>query len=175
VIAFGESTPMNMKDHILAAMREQVERWQELLATLSEEQTTAPNFHLDWSIKDVVAHLWAWQQISIARLQAGVLDREPELPKWFDELGNLWEEDADQTNAWFYEKNHLKPWSEVYGHWKQGYLRLLELGAQISERDLLDGDRYAWLRGYSLAAILIASYDHHQEHYEKLIAFLAAS
>jgi hypothetical protein len=50
---------MNMKDHILAALREQFIRWEELLAGLSEDQITAPRFDLDWSIKDVMAHLWA--------------------------------------------------------------------------------------------------------------------
>ncbi len=64
---------MNMQDHILAALREQFNRWQELLAGLSDEQITAPHFDDDWSIKDVMAHLWAWQQISIARVQAGAL------------------------------------------------------------------------------------------------------
>jgi len=51
---------MKMKDHILTALREQFESWEELLASLSEEQITAPYFDLDWSIKDVMAHLWGW-------------------------------------------------------------------------------------------------------------------
>ena len=42
---------MNMKEHILAALREQ------LLLSLSEEQMNAPHFDLCWSIKDVMAHL----------------------------------------------------------------------------------------------------------------------
>src|SRR5512133_1594906 len=101
---------MNMKEHILAALREQFERWEELLASLSEEQITAPHFDRDWSIKDVMAHLWAWQQISSARLEAGALDREPEFPKWVVSLEN-WEEDADRVNALTFERNHGKPWS----------------------------------------------------------------
>jgi mycothiol maleylpyruvate isomerase-like protein len=52
---------MNMKEHILAARREQLDNWEELLASLSEEQITAPHFDYDWSIKDVIAHLWAFQ------------------------------------------------------------------------------------------------------------------
>ena len=48
---------MNMKEHILAALREQFESWEKLLTSLSEEQITAPHFDLDWSIKDVIAHL----------------------------------------------------------------------------------------------------------------------
>lgn len=72
---------MNMKEHILlAALKEQFNRWEELLASMSDEQITAPYFEYNWSIKDVIAHLWAWQQISIARMESGVLDREPEFP-----------------------------------------------------------------------------------------------
>jgi len=37
-----------------------------------------------------------------------------------------------------------------------------------AEKDLLDGSRYSWLKGFSLAFILVASYDHHQEHLEKM-------
>ena len=73
---------MSMKDHILAALREQLERWEKLLASMSEEQITEPHFEFDWSIKDVLAHLWAWQQISVARMEAGGLDREPRYPEW---------------------------------------------------------------------------------------------
>ncbi len=43
---------------------------------------------------------------------------------------------------------------------------------RVSKRDLLDGDKYPWLHGYSLAFILVASYDHHQEHHEKLTAWM---
>jgi hypothetical protein len=163
---------MNMKDHILAAMREQFESWEKLLASLSEQEITTPHFDFDWSIKDVMAHLWAWQQISIARMEGGVLDREPEYPKWIVESIENWEEDANRVNALTFERNHEKPWSEIYHNWKNGFLRFLELGVKISERDLLDGDRYPWMKGYSLAGILIASYDHHQEHLEKLTHWL---
>ena len=163
---------MNMKDHILAALREQFNSWEELLATMSEEQITTPYFDFGWSIKDVIAHLWAWQQVSIARMEGGLHNREPEFPKWIVDIGEDWEESADRVNALTYESNHEKPWSEVYQNWREGFLRLLELGNAICERDLLDGGRYLWLEGYSLAFILVASYDHHQEHLEKLTDWL---
>ena len=163
---------MNMKEHILAALREQFGNWEKLLASLSEEQITAPSFDLDWSIKDVMAHLWAWQQISIARMEGGLRDREPEYPTWIVKSSEDWEENADQTNTITFETQHDKSWSEIHQKWKDGFLRFLELGNKISERDLLDADKYPWLKGYSLAFILIASYDHHQEHLEKLSSWL---
>lgn len=163
---------MNMKDHILAALKEQFDSWEELIANLSDEQITSPHFDFDWSIKDVIAHLWGWQQISIARMEGGVQDREPEFPKWITELGDIWEEDANQTNARIYQNFHEQRWSTVCKAWRDGFLRFLELGDKLSERNLLDGDKYPWLKGYSLAFILIASYDHHQEHFEKLSDWL---
>jgi hypothetical protein len=163
---------MSMKEHILAALHEQFNSWENLFTSLSEEQITAPRFDFDWSIKDVIAHLWGWQQISIARMEAGVQEREPEFPQWIKELGEVWEQDANETNARIYQNFHEQHWSTVYQAWKEGFLRFLELGDKISERNLLDGDKYPWLKGYSLAFILVASYDHHQEHLEKLANWL---
>jgi hypothetical protein len=159
---------MNMKDHILIALKEEFDKWETLLSGLSEEEIIRSRFDLGWSIKDMVAHLWAWQQISIARMEGGLQDREPDYPKWIVESIENWEEDSDRVNALTFEKYHAKPWSEIYRNWRNGFLRFLELGNQISERDLLDGDRYRWLNGYSLAFILVASYDHHQEHFAKI-------
>lgn len=163
---------MNMKEHILAALKEQFNHWEELLKNLSEEQITTPRFDLDWSIKDVIAHLWGWQQISTARMQAALENREPEFPEWMTDQDADWEEDADQTNARIYETNHDKSWSEVYRSWREGFSRLLDAAGPIPEKDLLDASRYAWLDGYSLGFVLVASYDHHQEHLGKLIVAL---
>jgi hypothetical protein len=162
---------MSMKDHILAALREQFERWEKLLASLNEEQIAAPRFDLGWSIKDVMAHLWAWQPISIGRMEGGLNERKPDFPKWITDIEN-WEENADQVNAATYKNSYEKPWLDVHQNWRDGFLRLLELGSKIPERNLLDGDRYPWLNGYNLAFVLAASYDHHQEHFEKLQAAL---
>jgi len=159
---------MSMKAHILAALREQFDGWEELLASLSEGEIVTPHFDLDWSIKDVVVHLWAWQQISSARMEGGFRNQEPKCPKWNVESMENWEEDADRVNVLTFERNHSKAWIEIHQNWKEGFLRFLELGEKISERDLLDGNRFPWLKGQCLAFVLVASYDHHQQHFEKL-------
>jgi len=160
---------MNMKDHILEALREQFDAWEEFLAKFTEEEINAPRFDLDWSIKDVIAHLWAWQQISIARMEGGLYNREPRFPAWIVESVEDWEENSDQVNALTFETQHSKPWSEIHQNWKIRYLHFIQLGSAISERELLDDDKFPWLKGYSLVFILVASYNHHQEHLEKLI------
>ena len=73
---------MNDKAQIIAALKEEFNRWEGLLAGISEDQITAPHLPSILSIKDVIAHLRAWQLVSIARLEAALLNREPEFPKW---------------------------------------------------------------------------------------------
>jgi hypothetical protein len=162
---------MNMKGHILVALREEFNHWEELLISLDNEQVTHLQVLADWSAKDVLGHLWAWQQISIARLEAALADREPKFPKWVAELQADWENNVSQTNDQIYELCRTRPWSKIYPSWRKGFLKFLDLAAKVPERDLLDSSKYPWLDNYPLADILLASYDHHQEHLEKLIGW----
>jgi hypothetical protein len=159
---------VNDKAQMIAALREEFDRWEELLAGLSEEQITAPDVFGNWSIKDVVAHLWAWQQLSIARLEAALLDRDPEFSMWPAEY-DPWADDVDQINAWIHEANRGRPWPDVVRDWRQGFLQFLELAEAVPEVDLLDPDRYSWLKGHPLFLVLLGSYEHHHEdHLEPL-------
>jgi hypothetical protein len=164
---------MDDKQEILTTLREEFDRWEELLAGLSEAQITASHLPSDLSIKDVIAHLWAWQQRSVARLEGGLLNREPEFPKWPAELNPESEDDIEQVNAWIHETYREQPWSSVHQGWRANFQRLVGLGEAIPQKDLLDANKYPWLEGYSLAQILLASYKHHHfEHLEPLVEWL---
>ena len=163
---------MNMKQHILAGLREQIDLWEKLLAGLSEAQMLTPLTPSHWLIKDVIAHLYVWQKRSIARVEAAVNHHEPNFPHWLENVDPDTEEVTDQVNAWIYETYRNQPWSQLHQDWRAGYEQLIQLADQISERDLLDSGHYPWLQGYPLIWILIATYDHHQEHYDNLNSWL---
>jgi hypothetical protein len=163
---------MNDKQHILNDLTEIFNRWQEFLTNLSEEQITAPLVPSEWTMKDVVAHMWAWQQASVARAEAALHDREPEYPEWWRLMGPNPDEDVDRTNAWIYESNRDKPWSSVYADWKAQFQRYLELTRRVPEKDLLEPGRYAWMGTYALVASPMGSFDHHEEHLDTLDAWL---
>jgi hypothetical protein len=163
---------MNMQGHILAALREQFDRWEELLRGMSEEQVTTPLAPSEWSIKDEMAHLRAWQQRSIIRLEAAQHNREPAFPEWIPGVEAESEENTDRLNAWIFQSQREVDWETIHTNWRKGFLRFLELGEGILERDLLDPGRYLWMKGHPLAFVLVASYDHHQEHLDTLSAWL---
>ena len=164
---------MNMKEHILTALREQFNAWEDLLVSLEADQITVPQHASTWSIKDEVAHLYAWQLRSTAKVEAAVLDQEPSFPAWPAEFDPEVEGEPDQLNAWLYKTYQQQPWSTVYAQWREGFLRFLALAEQISERKLLDAGEYSWMDGRPLALTLLATYDHHQEHIEKLLPRLS--
>jgi hypothetical protein len=156
------------KQQILTMLREEFNRWEVLLASLSEEQITAPQLPDDWSIKDVIAHLRAWQQRSIARLEAALRGGAPEYPAWPEQFDPEMEGQPHDLNAWLYAKDRDQPWPSAHRNWREGFLRFLELGEAIPEQDLLETGKYTWLEGYALFAVLQGSYEHHREHAEYL-------
>lgn len=162
---------MNDKQQLLTTLREEFHRWEELLARMSEEQIMAPyapQKPYNKSVRDVIAHLRAWQQTSIARLEAAHLHRDPEFPGWPADFESDSEDALDRTNAWIYGTSREQPWPRVHREWREGFLRLLELGEALPEKDLMDAGRYSWLEGRPLSLVLLSSYEHHQEHREPL-------
>ncbi len=161
---------MHMKHHILAALREELAAWEALLASTSEAQLTAPREPSGWSLKDELAHLWGWQERTVARVEGGLANREPIFPAWPDGLDPESEGALAQINDWLYQTSRDLPWLEVYTRWRATFERLLELSESLSERDLLDSSRFAWLGEHALVDYLIGTYDHHQEHLEGALA-----
>lgn len=92
---------MDDKQQIISMLKDEFDRWEKLLGRLTEEQMAASRPIPEMSIKDIVAHLTAWQKISVARLEAARQDTEPEYPNLPDGL-DPYAEDVDQINAWFF-------------------------------------------------------------------------
>lgn len=163
---------MQNKQQILDGLTDIFNAWQQLLSGLAEEQVHIPLEPSTWTIKDNVAHLWSWQQASVARMEAALEDRPPVYPAWWLQRLPDPNEDVDQTNALLYDLSKDKPWQQVYDDWKSQFAHYLVLAARIPEKDLLQPGRYPWMGKYAIADSATGSMEHHQEHYEGLVAWL---
>lgn len=159
---------MRNKDHILQALREEFDRWQRFVGGLNEDQLSRSRLHDDYSIKDELGHLRAWQQLSIARLEAAHHAGEPVLPDWLMGLPPDEEEYLEDHNARIHASYHAMPGVQVRELWQTSFRRFLELAEALPEAEMLDTQKYAWLNGYALYDVLNGSYEHHCEHYEAL-------
>jgi diadenosine tetraphosphate (Ap4A) HIT family hydrolase len=143
-------------------------QWQELLSGRSEEQITASN-PAGLSIKDTVAHLHAWQQLSIARLEAAKHGEWPIMPDWVTGPDPDDEALLEIFNARIQATTQGLAWPHVYAQWEDGFRRCLELAESISERDLMATSPYPWLGDYALSDVLAGLLEHHAEHLQSII------
>jgi hypothetical protein len=133
---------MNDKIEILATLKEEFNRWEELLNSLSETQLTTPLTPSHWTPKDVVAHLRAWQQVSIAKLDAALLKTKPVYPDWYPGEHPAAGADTDNVNAQIYELYRDQDWSHVHQIWRDGFLRFMTLAEAIPEKELFETGKY---------------------------------
>ncbi len=159
---------MSDKAAIITRLTAVLHRWDELLVGKTEEDIIAPVRPGEWSVKDTLAHLTAWQQVSIARLDAARTGTTPVYPEWVAGADPDSDHLLHEFNARIYESAHDKPWSAVHHDWKHGFIQFLELGQAIPERDMVDANKYPWLNGHALLAVLQGSLEHHREHLDAL-------
>jgi hypothetical protein len=162
---------MSNKRELLADLRAEFHSWENVLADKNEAEITARRHAGDWSISDVIGHLRAWQQVSVARLEAALLNIEPDFPAWLEGADPFFAEDhVEDFNARIYAACRDQSWSSLRRDWREGFLRLIESAEAIPEEAMFDAERYVWLKGYALSAVLQGTCEHNREHLESLSA-----
>jgi hypothetical protein len=160
------------KKELIAMMKDVFEGWEAELAKHAVDWITTPgHVEKDRSVKDIVAHLTGWQQVSVARLEAALKDKDPHYPRWSPELDVVHETNNDAVNAWIFGAYTAKSWEEVHDEWRDRFHYVLQLSEAIPEEKWFVPGVPAWLGEYKLSAILEGSHEHHQEHLDELKAW----
>src|SRR3990172_2159359 len=81
----------------LRGLRDDIER---VVAAAGEERMEQPGSFGELTLKDVIAHLTGWRQVTAARLEAGLRNEEPVFP-WPAQLDE--DHHTDEINRWYYE------------------------------------------------------------------------
>jgi hypothetical protein len=107
----------------------------------------------------------AWQQISIAHMQAVRENRGPRLPSWLGGADPVYAEDpATEFNARILELHSMDSWASVHQAWQDGFCRSIGLAEDVPEHRLLDAEKCPWLGGDPPLAVITGSCEHHEEH-----------
>jgi hypothetical protein len=92
-----------------------------------------------WSVKDILGHLIAWQQMNLSWYAAGQRGEAPAVPA----PGLTWQ-DVRRLNALIYRKQHRRPLRDVLRDYETYHGRMLELVRVVPDRDFVQVGRYAW-------------------------------
>jgi hypothetical protein len=156
---------MSNKKELISKLRGVFASWEEFLEGRSEKDITVPAQPGKYSVSEVITHLHAWLELSTARVEAALLNKDPNLPDWLDGADPFYANDhVNGFNARIQEMHRTDSWSTRYREWSEGFSNFLELAERIPDSIMFDDQRYSWLRGYALAAVLDGALEHHQEH-----------
>jgi uncharacterized protein (TIGR03083 family) len=136
---------------------------QQLLAAidgLSDEELTQPGAMDDWSVKDLLSHLTAWEA-ELVKLLAQL--RTSKRPAYFD-LGNV-----DDLNAKWHKETKKRPLDRVLADFEGVRKQTLRRLESYSNEELTDPKKYKWFDGRPLWRWVAAeTFEHEAEHAEQI-------
>lgn len=161
------------KARFLDILRSERARWEALLAERGVAAMERPGVAGDWSLKDVIAHVTAYERGLVEWLEAA---RQGEVRVFAD----LDHPDVDYRNALILERSRNQTLEAVLAEAESVFERLMELASGLAEEDLLEPERTAWFvmpRWKTERALweCIAddSYKHYRQHRADIGGWLA--
>lgn len=144
-----------------------------LVASIPDAQLCAEPSGGGWSIKDIMAHVAAWEQICARWLAACTRGATP----------NPSERIEDWVNDRLYRENRDRSLAEVQALVRQAHQAFFQqvdlLLQTLSEEDITAPHRFAWTEhwpGSSLLAVIANnSYEHYQDHTQQIRRLLGAT
>lgn len=145
------------KDELIQKIESEWATLQAALDGLTEEQMHQPGVVGEWTIKDVLVHITAWQTRLIATLFKAERGITPETT----EGGKT----VNQMNEKFYREMKDRPFEQVWDDLDSSYYQLLNRLGVWKEKDLFDPKRFKWMQGSPFVEYIAGdSYEHYAEH-----------
>lgn len=169
----NESTlaPMS-KAELLHHLREQRLAWDNLLATVPDDIAIAPNLPGGMSVKDVMAHVAAYERWTAAQIRAANEGRAPTNMELYGREalpGEAEGWDLDQINAAIYDLHKDLSLAEAREFAGTAFNDLLAALEAMPENELLRPGAQEWVREENLlSAIPGQSYEHYAMHIDDL-------
>ena len=148
-----------VKNKILENNQLYFDEIQYLLGEMGEEQITKPGTAGEWSLREVLVHLIFWQEKLMEWLDA----EDPEVPA----PGMTWKTPNvfDILNAQAVEASKDLPLADVLKNFEDTHTRMKARIEALSEEDLTETGRFAWLFDHALKSIVAGcTYAHYREH-----------
>ena len=155
------------KTALLQLVNQERQALEAILNRASQAQMTQSGVENGWSIKDILAHITAWEKLMCRWLEEAMHGLTPDRPQTDD--------DIDRINARLYQANRNKPLAEVLAGFHASYRRALEVIHSVPEEALFDPHRYAWRGGSPLWHMVGGNtFWHYRDHSKTIQAWLAA-
>ena len=144
------------KTDLLSAIENERGALDTYLETLSPEEMTTPGVVGEWSVKDVLAHLFEWEQMVLGWYRTGLRGEIPELPA----PGYKWNQ-TPALNQMIYEKHRNRPLGDVLAHFKASHAEILGAIQKLDNETLFTAGQFAWTNKNTLGTYFVSATSSH--------------
>ncbi len=102
-----------------------------------------------WTIKDLFAHLTAWEQLFLGWHRQGLAGREPARPA----EGYSWRQTPELNRA-IWREHRRETWRQVRRRFARSHGQIVALAEGLTERQLLEPGHFSWTGKLPLASYL---------------------
>jgi hypothetical protein len=127
-----------------------------ILGSLRPDHLTTQPVFANRTIKDVIAHLYAWQMLFLRWYEEGMAGQMPVKPA----PGYTWKA-TPQLNEELYRTYKAIPLEEIVAKFKDSHRRIMGLIEAHSAPDLEEKGKYSWTGSTSLASYVAAATSSH--------------
>ncbi|MBN1536302.1 MAG: ClbS/DfsB family four-helix bundle protein [Anaerolineales bacterium] len=140
--------PLN-KAQLLASIQKEYTTLDNILSTQTPEILTFTTIPGAWAIKDIVAHLYEWQQMLFTWYETGLRGEMPAVPS----PGYKWNQ-LPALNQHIYEKyRDLSP-DQAMSRFRQSHQKTVQFIETLPEADLTTPGLYPWMNQNTLMSYL---------------------
>jgi hypothetical protein len=164
----AEQTEPMTKQEVLDLIQDEWHLLEAALGKLTPTRMLAPGLEGERSVKDILAHITAWERLMLQWLKETYAGVTPERPA----PGMTWD-DLDRLNEQIYVANKDRELAAVLAELENAYSQSVQAIQEMPEEDLFDGNRFAWREGDPIWHMVAANtWWHYQEHREQIEAWL---
>ncbi|MFW9810015.1 MAG: ClbS/DfsB family four-helix bundle protein [Candidatus Thorarchaeota archaeon] len=144
------------KERIIESIHIERRRLEKNLTSLSDTDMMEPGVVGEWSVKDILAHLFDWEQRFLGWYEAGLRGEVPETPA----PGLKWSQ-LRILNQRIFEKYQDRALSDIKKEFQSSFEKVLETVNDIPEKDLFKIGRYQWTGKDTIGGFILANTANH--------------
>ncbi len=152
---------------IVERLREARAAFEAVLAPITEAQMVGPPVYEAWTVKDIVAHITAWERECLGWLETAARGERPQLP-----APGAWAAEIERFNAVSLADSQNRTLDEVMADFQTVYARFLA-AMEALPADPTDDLWAVWQDSKPPWGLLETFAGHYREHGRQIQAWLA--
>ncbi len=168
----SESGKPMTRDDVLAQIQQNHSQFNALLDQIIPKGSARNPIHNHWTIKDILAHLAAWERLEAGWMQTLIRSERPYLyAPGFEQDENDFNKRCEtyhRYNAHIFEINKNKPFKQVLSVFRDTQQAMLNAVANLPDRAFTDPGYLFWLALEAPRAawipVPVCSHEHYADH-----------